>query len=140
MSENDQKLDRRQFLINAGCAGLFAAGATTLGSGCKKGGSGGGGSEGGGGGNESTSQGQKEADKGGGSGELSCTDTSGLKDGEIKTRNNLNYVDDSPKKDKNCANCQLYEPPEKEGTCGGCKSVPGPIHPEGYCTAWVKKA
>lgn len=135
MSDDDHKLDRRQFLINAGCAGLFAAGAAGFATGCKKGGD-----QGGGGGSESSSQGQKQADKGGGSGGLDCTDTSGLKDSEIKTRESLNYTDDSPKADKNCANCQLYQPAEQEGSCGGCQSVPGPIHPEGYCTAWVKKA
>ena len=129
MSDDDSKLDRRQFLIRAGCAGLFAAGATGFANGCKKGG-GGGGSEGGG------SKGG--GGQGGGSGELDCTDTSGLKDSQIKTRETLKYTDKSDKPNKKCSNCQLYQPPESDGSCGSCQSVPGPIHPDGYCTAWVK--
>ncbi|MFB6374371.1 MAG: high-potential iron-sulfur protein [Bradymonadaceae bacterium] len=131
---DDDKLDRRQFLVRAGYAGLFAAGATSVAAGCKKGG-GKSGSEGGGG-----SESQQQPDKGGGSAKLDCTDTSGLKNSEKKTRKSLKYTDSSPKDDKSCSNCQLFQPPKEDGSCGSCQSVPGPIHPDGYCTAWVKKA
>jgi len=133
--QDDRKLDRRQFLINAGCAGLFAAGAARLTTGCKKGGG-----DPSGGGKNSPSGGGNQTDEGGGSGGLDCTDTSGLEDSQIKTRESLEYTDNSPKEDKNCANCQLFEPPEEDGSCGGCQSVPGPIHPDGYCTAWVEQS
>ena len=53
------------------------------------------------------------------------------------TRKALQYVDASPVENKPCKGCQFFVKPEKEGTCGGCKVVPGPIHPEGYCTAWA---
>lgn len=134
MSDDDKKLNRREFLVRAGMLGAAATGVGMY-AGCDKGGSGGqksGGNKGGGG--------SKGGGKGGGGGELSCTDTSGLSESEIKTREQLKYVDKSDKPDKDCANCQLYQPPEKEGECGGCQSVPGPIHPDGYCTAWVKKS
>lgn len=73
-------------------------------------------------------------------GELSCTDTAGLSEQQIKVRESLNYVDETPKPEQLCSNCQLYKEPEKPGTCGGCQTVPGPIHPDGWCSAWVKKA
>lgn len=134
MSDDESKLNRREFLVRAGMIGAAATGVGMY-AGCDKGG--GGGQKSGG----SKSGGKGGSDKGGGGGsELSCTDTSGLKESQIKTRKSLEYVDKSPKSDKNCENCQLYQPPENEGECGGCQSVPGPIHPKGYCTAWVKKS
>ena len=72
--------------------------------------------------------------------ELTCTDTSGLSESAIKMREQQAYVDHSTKEGKTCANCQLFKPPEKEGTCGGCATLKGPIHPDGYCNLWVKKA
>lgn len=138
---DDGKLNRREFLWRAGMIGALAAGGGRYLAGCKKGG----------GGAEKKAEPEKEktaekekaekkektAQKGG---ELDCTDTSGLSESEIKTREQLKYIDKSDKPDKTCANCNLYELPEKEGTCGGCSVVPGPINPAGYCNSWVKKA
>jgi hypothetical protein len=133
---NDDKLSRREFLWRAGMIGAVAAGGSQFLAACEKSGgekSGGAGSEKTGGGKEAA-----KADKGGG--EFSCTDTSGLSESAIKMREQQEYVDQSPKEDQNCLNCQLYQPAEKEGTCGGCASLKGPIHPKGYCNLWVKKA
>ena len=135
---SDDKLNRREFFQRAAVLGAVAAGAGSFLSACKKGGDGG-------------AQGGAKAEKGataekgggggaGGAGDLSCTDTSGLSDQQIKVRESLKYVDSSPKPAQTCDNCQLYKEPEKAGTCGGCQTVPGPIHPKGWCTAWVAKA
>jgi len=72
-----------------------------------------------------------------GGGDLSCTDTSGLNEAQIQTRQGQNYVDSSPNPDQNCANCTFYQAPSQEGTCGTCQVIAGPIHPEGYCDLWA---
>ncbi len=128
MSEDD-KLDRREFLQRAGMIGAAVVGGSQFLSACDKGG---GGSQKG----QSGSGGQQGG--GEGAGELDCTDTSGLSESEIKTRESLKYVDETPKPDKTCDNCRLYEKPESEGKCGGCTVVPGPVHPKGYCNSWQK--
>jgi hypothetical protein len=68
---------------------------------------------------------------------LSCSDVSKLTKEQIETRKALQYVDDSPHEEKRCNNCQLFEQPGEGEECGGCQVVPGPIHPNGYCTAWM---
>ncbi|MEM6962166.1 MAG: high-potential iron-sulfur protein [Myxococcota bacterium] len=72
----------------------------------------------------------------GGSGGLDCTDTSGLDASQRTQRTSLQYVERSRFRDKNCANCSLYES-AAENQCGGCTLVPGPINPAGYCAGWV---
>jgi hypothetical protein len=39
----------------------------------------------------------------------------------------------SPKGNQRCDNCALWQPP------ASCKSVEGPIAPQGWCTLWVPK-
>lgn len=69
--------------------------------------------------------------------ELSCTDTTGLAAHQIQMRQTLQYVDASPDANKRCDNCRFYEAAPAANQCGGCKLVPGPIHPRGYCTSWA---
>lgn len=80
-----------------------------------------------------------DGDAGGGS-DLSCTDTSGLTEAEKQLRQQQEYTDSTPYPDKRCDNCQLYQAPQEEGTCGGCQVMKGPIHPAGYCKLWVAKS
>ena len=40
----------------------------------------------------------------------------------------------SPKDDRSCANCNLFQPPSS------CKTVDGTVSPNGWCKIWVKKA
>lgn len=48
----------------------------------------------------------------------------------------------TPNADKNCANCMQFVPGKSPKDLGGCKIIPGDteISPQGYCTAWTKKA
>ena len=39
---------------------------------------------------------------------------------------------DSPKGDRNCANCRLFAAP------GACKQVEGNVSPNGWCRIWSK--
>ncbi|HLW89911.1 MAG TPA: high potential iron sulfur protein [Roseiarcus sp.] len=41
---------------------------------------------------------------------------------------------DSPKGDRTCSGCGLFQAP------GSCKTVDGAISPNGWCKIWVKKA
>ena len=47
-----------------------------------------------------------------------------------------------PEGDKRCANCLQFVPGANAKALGGCKVIQGDteISPQGYCTAWVKKA
>lgn len=47
-----------------------------------------------------------------------------------------------PEGDKSCANCLQFVPGASAKALGGCKIIPGDteISPQGYCTAWAKKA
>jgi hypothetical protein len=69
----------------------------------------------------------------------SCSDVAGLSDAEKSARAALQYTDRSPQGDKRCELCSLYQPPSDVSQCGGCQIVKGPIHPKGYCTAFVPK-
>jgi hypothetical protein len=104
-----QPLDRRSFLARAAALGAVAVAGGALATGCTSGG-----------------------------GALTCTDTTGLAEADIAGRTALGYVDQSTDAAKNCLNCQLYTP-AAEGQCGACSVVKGPIHPQGYCTAWAEK-
>lgn len=57
---------------------------------------------------------------------------------DAKVRATLKYSDQSPYPDKVCNGCQQYLP-NKDGECGGCKLIKGPIHPAGYCAAFSAK-
>ena len=70
--------------------------------------------------------------------ELACSDTAGLSDAELAMRNAQAYQDKSPEADKLCVGCQLFVPASPT-ECGKCSLIKGPISPNGYCKAWVKK-
>lgn len=71
---------------------------------------------------------------------LTCTDVSALSEAEKAARSALQYTDKSPKPNERCENCMHFQPPASAGQCGGCAIIKGPVHPQGYCTAWVPKA
>ena len=110
-----QKLDRRTFLVRAAQIGAVAAAAPVMVSlvGCSK----------------------KEEKA------PTCTDTTGLTSAQIDMRNQLQYVDVSPKGEvEDCANCALYTEAKDGQFCGGCTLLAGPISPKGYCISWAPKA
>jgi hypothetical protein len=55
---------------------------------------------------------------------------------DTKVREALHYTDHSPDPQKLCEGCQQYVP-NTDADCGGCKLMKGPIHPAGYCNAFV---
>jgi hypothetical protein len=69
----------------------------------------------------------------------SCNDVSTLSSDQQNTRSTLGYSDTSPEPGKNCAKCQQYVAPPKADQCGTCKVLPGTVHPNGYCRAFVAK-
>jgi hypothetical protein len=69
----------------------------------------------------------------------SCQDVAGLSEPEKVARTALQYADRSPQAAKQCQGCQLFQPAAEASQCGSCQVVKGPIHPKGYCTAWVQK-
>lgn len=130
-STNSSTVSRRRFLQKIGALGLLGAGAGTLLSAC-------GGSD-----NGSSSSSASDATTSS-AGSLRCDDVSDLTASEVERRNAqitaLNYVEETPKPEENCANCLFYQAPTGGSECGGCQLFPGPVHPNGYCTTWQPKA
>jgi hypothetical protein len=69
-----------------------------------------------------------------------CEESANLPASDIAARQAVNYVDESPHADKDCANCRFFKQPEAGAACGGCEIVRGPIAPEAYCNAWVAQS
>lgn len=129
MSMND-KITRKDFLKRLSVAGAFSVGAGSLLTAC-----------GGGNGGQEASQSSGNGSSGGGSSaDDPCSDLSGLTEQEKQTREQFDYVAETPNPEKRCDNCALWTKPEGDSPCGGCTLVKGPIHPEGYCTAWAPQS
>jgi hypothetical protein len=71
--------------------------------------------------------------------QFSCTDTTGLSAGDVQIRTSLGYIDTSTQPGKTCSGCQQFVAPAAAGTCGTCKILKGPVHPNGYCKSFVAK-
>ena len=124
--KDENAISRRNFLQRMSLLGAVSIGAGSVLSAC-------------GGGSENADAGDTDGgETDAASAEFSCTDTSGLTEQELATRQNLNYVDESPYPEKLCSNCQFFQP-AGENECGGCTLIKGPIHPDGYCDSWVAK-
>jgi hypothetical protein len=127
-TESNDRVSRRRFLQSVGIAGVVGASGTLLAA-C-------GGSDDSGGGSSSGSSSGGSASASG-----SCSDLSGLSDAQKKQRSqmvkSLQYVEETPQDDKNCANCSLYIKGEYGEGCGGCQLFPGPVAANGYCNSWA---
>jgi hypothetical protein len=71
---------------------------------------------------------------------FACMDTTGVSANDQTTRVALSYVDASPEPAKPCHRCTQWLPASASGTCGGCKILKGPIHPNGSCKAFAAKS
>ncbi len=56
-----------------------------------------------------------------------CDDFRGVSDDDLKSRQKLGYVENSPLKNKRCGTCNLYLPPSEGKGCGGCALFKGPV-------------
>jgi len=107
---------RRSFLS---CASLAAASALT---GC-------------GGGAETAALREKARSLGTG---LDCSDVSDLQPAESRTREENEYRQHTGKDYQFCLNCLNFVPATAPSACGTCKTVRGPINPDGWCKQWTK--
>jgi hypothetical protein len=69
---------------------------------------------------------------------LDCSDISELQPAEARTRDENQYRQHSDKDDQFCLGCLNYVPAAVETTCGTCKTVRGPINPDGWCKQWTR--
>lgn len=129
-TESNDRVSRRRFLQSVGIAGVVGASSTLLAA-C-------GGSDDSG---DSSSGSSSSSGSGSASASGNCSDLSGLSDAEKQQRSqmvkSLQYVEETPQDDKNCANCQLYIQSEYGEGCGGCQLFPGPVAANGYCNSWA---
>lgn len=69
---------------------------------------------------------------------LDCSDVSELQPAEAATRVDNQYRQHSDKDDQFCMNCLNFVPAPVETACATCKTVRGPINPDGWCKQWTK--
>ncbi len=67
----------------------------------------------------------------------SCGDKSGLNADDLTARNALAYTDLSTDPAQRCVKCRQYVPGASADSCGTCKVLKGPIHPDGTCRAFA---
>ena len=70
---------------------------------------------------------------------LDCSDTTLLSAAELVTRTSNDYRQHTERDDQFCLNCLNYVPPPAPGRCASCKTVKGPINPDGWCKQWTEK-
>ena len=54
------------------------------------------------------------------------------------TKATMQYQD-TPKGDQKCSACKFFIPGKTSAADGTCQIVEGPISPQGWCTAYIKK-
>jgi len=69
---------------------------------------------------------------------LDCSDVSNLQPAEARTREENTYRQHTERDDQFCLGCLNYQPHRDETACGTCKTVRGPINPDGWCKQWTK--
>jgi len=70
---------------------------------------------------------------------LVCEGLPGLTAEELQLRKTLQYADASQQPGKTCTTCTLFVPPKQPDSCGTCKIIHGPVHPNGWCKIFVLK-
>ncbi len=69
-----------------------------------------------------------------------CDDVSGLTPDEVGRRKALQYVDRTRNPQQTCGSCNHVQPvPGSNDPCKRCSVVPGPVHIDGWCTAWIAR-
>ena len=58
---------------------------------------------------------------------------------EIVTRTSNEYRQHADRGDQFCLICLNYVPPPSPDRCGTCKTVKGPINPDGWCKQWTAR-
>lgn len=66
-----------------------------------------------------------------------CDDYTGLSENDLKARESMGYVKQSPISEKQCGNCNLWLPPPAGKDCGACQLFKGPVYTAGHCTYWA---
>jgi hypothetical protein len=69
---------------------------------------------------------------------LDCSDVSALQPAEARTREDNAYVQHTVRDDQFCLGCLNFVPNAVASACGTCKTVRGPINPDGWCKQWTK--
>lgn len=68
-----------------------------------------------------------------------CNDISQLAPEHRTTRTTFKYEPVAKDPTKLCVTCNFWIPDPKDGLCGACTLVKGPIHPKASCMSWVEK-
>jgi len=126
---SQKELSRRTFLTRASALGLVAVGSGAILSACG----------GGDAGSDAPAAAAPEAAAPEAAKADACSDLTGLTDDDLKMRETLQYVEETPDATKTCVGCQLYTDPVEGAGCGGCQIIKGPIAANGYCVSWAAR-
>ncbi len=69
---------------------------------------------------------------------LDCSDVTDLQPAEARTREDNQYRQHTERDDQFCLACLNFVPAPVETSCATCKTVRGPINPDGWCRQWTK--
>lgn len=70
---------------------------------------------------------------------FACVAAPDLSADDAKLRTTLVYVDAAADPTKACVNCAQYVAAPDDGSCGSCRLMRGPIHPNGSCKLFAPK-
>jgi hypothetical protein len=71
-------------------------------------------------------------------GALSCKNLIEVDEAGTALRRSSQYKEKSPAPDKACTVCSQYLV-AAHGACGGCRLMPGAVHPDGTCLSFAPK-
>jgi hypothetical protein len=66
-----------------------------------------------------------------------CPGYDDLTEDQRNARGALQYTDRSPRRGEFCHNCALVTAEAPFRPCMGCRVLPGPVAPRGWCRAWA---
>ena len=70
-----------------------------------------------------------------------CNDLAGLAKDEVARRKALKYTDRAPDSSRNCGGCaHLQLVPGSDSPCKRCSVIAGPVHINGWCSAWLQRS
>ena len=66
-----------------------------------------------------------------------CADPEELTGAQLSLRKTAEYRDSYPDEKQTCRHCQFFR--SREGDCGNCRAIGGPVSGGGHCNSWSER-